>query len=106
MPVLFLANKAEGGGAAALSALAAGLDLGAASGGRRCWALLPASAATGEGLDEAAEWLLRNASAGPPPMAADAGGGGGCRGGGPGPERCAIGAMELLSKERAAQRAR
>ena len=64
MPVLFLLNKGDSPVALASEAVQEALELGSASGGRRRWALLRASAATGEGLEEATRWLMENANPG------------------------------------------
>jgi hypothetical protein len=99
VPVLFLVNKSDLAGALPLPPLRSALDLGCASGGRRTWTLVAASAATGEGLDEAASWLLCNASAAGGAGGGDGvGDGNGCRSGTRrSSERCALGALALIA---------
>ena len=64
MPVLFLLNKGDSPVALGNEAVLEALELGNSSGGRRRWAMLRASAATGEGLPEATRWLMENANPG------------------------------------------
>jgi len=57
VPVLFLLTKTDAPGAISLEAAKAALEPERSSGSRRLWAMQSASAETGAGVAEAAEWI-------------------------------------------------